>query len=159
MGNFIFLCRITAYEVFYYTVLSFSVVPLTTKQYKLKYCTNLQKNYNQKLEPFSYVLTNLSLLKAASLGKIASKVWRMCEDLEIRWDRASLQMSSKCSVMSARQTELSNSKCSGLALLLANTLELMLVWDAVLWRVLLDINGDFSRGNRLTESCHTIKFN
>lgn len=66
-------------------VLLFSVVALTTKQYKLKYCVPIyKKNYNQKLEPFSYVLTNLSLLKAASLGKIASKVWRMCEDLEIR---------------------------------------------------------------------------
>ena len=55
----------------------------------------------------THALTNFSLLKAASLGTIASNVWWTCELREFRWVSTSLQTSSNRSVISCLHAALS----------------------------------------------------
>lgn len=55
----------------------------------------------------THVLTNFSLLKAASLGSIASNVWWTWELREFRWVSTSLQTSSNRSVISCLHAALS----------------------------------------------------
>jgi hypothetical protein len=55
----------------------------------------------------THALTNFSLLKAASLGSIASNVWWTCELREFRWVSTSLQSSSNRSAISCLHAALS----------------------------------------------------
>lgn len=64
---------------------------------------------NKLLHYNTHALTNFSLLKAASLGSIASNMWWTWELREFRWLSTSLHTSSNRSVISCRQAALSYS--------------------------------------------------